>query len=603
MPSQIDGAAIAPDDPATEGRMTPLDAPAGEAATLTPGTSLADLVIGGAATFLLIAYWPGLSRASPVLLPLVAFPLGVCGLAGLVVLVVRGDHGARWAAGFLGWAAISTAASAQPRLSFDAGYAADRGWIYLAAFLGCWALGRRRGPEGARIFTIGLFAGLALNGVLAFGQVWIEGSGLFQLYGGRASAFPLNPVFLGALMSGAMALAAAHLAGAGRRWWVWLGPVGFFAAVANLSGSRVAIVAGLVLALAAARVGGLVRVVAVALALVVGFGIGGQLLSSTGTGRLDPRAEAASGGFQPRLLMWEAGIDAALERPLTGWGPNRFRPATNQAVDLEFTLSEGPERLYFDAHNVFVEQLTTVGIPGVLLLVGFVVSVARHARGPLAWYGAGAAATWLLEPVAISTAPTAMLALGFACIPPGRTSPDPPIGRPGARTGMRAATVVAALLLTGLAARSVYVDHLAVEGDDETDLVADFARAAELMPNDPSVADMHTQALMFDAWFTRDPEVRAKALAAAERAVDLDPTYSALWNRVGSARLQFQEGPRAERLSSAREAFEAALERSPWSTAAMSGLFQISLEQGRPDEARDWLIAMCAAGRCPRLTR
>jgi cytochrome c-type biogenesis protein CcmH/NrfG len=148
----------------------------------------------------------------------------------------------------------------------------------------------------------------------------------------------------------------------------------------------------------------------------------------------------------------------------------------------------------------------------------------------------------------------------------------------------------------------VYVDHLVVEGDDEVDLVADYERAAELMPNDPSVADMYAQALFFDAWFTGDRAVGDRAIAAAERSVELDPTYSRLWNQLGLARLRFSPLPRDERLASAREAYETALTRSPWSTAAMSALFQISLEQGRPDEARDWLIALCAAGRCPRIS-
>ena len=72
---------------------------------------LADLVLAAAALLLLIANAPGQYRGSPVLLTLVAFPLGGVGLVAIALLAVRGDRAARWAAAFLVWALVSTALS------------------------------------------------------------------------------------------------------------------------------------------------------------------------------------------------------------------------------------------------------------------------------------------------------------------------------------------------------------------------------------------------------------------------------------------------------------------------------------------------------------
>lgn len=571
---------------------------AGRSASLRTALAPADAVIAGATLFLLIANGPRLNYASPVLLTLVAWPLGAAGIGALALLAWRGDVAARWGSAFLAWAALATALSAQPRLAFYAGYSADRGWVYLAAFIGCWAVGRRRSTATATLVTWALLLGLFLNAGLALLQTLEDGLGLLALRDGRAMGFTMNSVFLGGLMAGAMALTSARCAAASRRWWVWLPAVTVAAFTANLAGSRAGIFSGVVLAVAAARRGGAVRIGGVVAALVIGLLVSAPLLSVSATSRLGG-SSGGGGGLSARVQMWEAGIDAAADRPMVGFGPNRFRAATNRAVDAEFVQSEPRERVFFDAHNVAVEVLVATGLPGLVLCLGFAWAVARRARGPLAWYAAGVACTWLLEPVSITTAPTVMLALGLAALD-GRAEPDPPPANRSRRLAFRAVSTLLVVMALVAGGRLLYVDHLYYVDEGEISQLPDAEHAAALMPKDPAVVDALTESLAYRAYRDRTAANRAAAIRSAERAVRLDPTYSFLWVHLARVRYLYGSEDRAERLRLAASAYEAALDRSPWSVDALTGLYQVRLEQRRVDDARLLFAQLCAIDACPR---
>lgn len=564
---------------------------------------LADLVLAATALLLLIANGPQLNRGSPVLLTGVVWPLGAVGFTSLGLLAWRGDRASRWAAGYLGWALVATAFSAQPRLSFDAGYGADRGWVFLAAYLGCWAVGRRRGAQSVRLVTGAILVGLALNVVLALLQAVTDGSGLLQLPDGRAMGFTMSSVYLGGLMSGALAFTCALSGRSPQRWWAWLPAVAIASTAANMAGSRVGVLGGAALGLLAVRRTGLVRVVAVAAAIGLGLLLASPILSNSGTSRLTS-SESTGSGIGSRSHMWRAGLTAASERPVVGWGPNRFCPATNWAADADFIRTEGAEKLFFDAHNIFIEHLVTTGIPGLVLLTGFGVVAARRARGPLAWYAAGVAITWLLEPAAIATVPTALLALGLACVDRGPTvAPDPPPAPTSRRIAFVAVTVVLALVGFGFGARSVWVDHLIFEGPTELDTSRDFVRAVDLMPRDAALHDIQTQGLAAAYFEHPSPELKAAVVRSAREAVHLDPTYSRLWVSLGRVETAYGPGPLSERLDRARAAYEEALRHSPWSTAALSGLFQIDMLQGRVDHGALVYAQLCAVDACPYAAR
>lgn len=700
------------------------------------GYSLADIAVAAAALFLLIAYAPDLLRASPILLTTVAWPLGAAGLVGLVVLVVRRDAAARWVAGFLAWALVAALLGDHPRLALDAGWNGDRGWIYLAAYVGCWAIGRRRGSRGATLVTGALVAGLLANVFVSWLQVTVtNGQGFVRLLEGRASGLTQNPVYLGALMSGGVALCAS-LAGRARRSWAWVAAaaaVFAMAMAANLSGSRSGIAGAVLLGPLAAWAGGRPagqtvgagdaggaggggaggagggvggaggaggargvegvsgvgrarwarwarwgRVGAVVVAIGLGLVAGSALLPDSGTARAVGTGEGG-GGVANRTEMWNAGVRAWTEHPVFGWGPNGFRNATEPRTTLRFVQAEGPGSVYSQAHNLVVEVLVTTGIGGVVLLGGFTWLAVRRARGPLAWYAAGVMVTWTLEPVVIATAPTALLALGLAMVPraasarpplpddpaalsaepapaeppsaepvavrpamvgepalvepvaveeppvepvrsvrsPAPVEPDPtPGGRSGRVAVWSASVVLAAMALAG-AVRLVVVDHLEYQVADTLELMdvdggmtvdpATFVervrlaeQARDLVPSDPSVADVVAQERRQLAGLVETPENERRYLEAARAARRLAPSYSDLWLKEAVAVLNAGGGSEASRARRARPLLLEVLERNPWSAPALRFLYLIDVDGGRSADAARWARKLCQLDACPR---
>ncbi len=55
---------------------------------------------------------------------------------------------------------------------------------------------------------------------------------------------------------------------------------------------------------------------------------------------------------------------ATLDRPLLGSGPGRYQAATSKYRPLRFARTEGPSKLYYDAHDIVVQMLVTVGLLG-----------------------------------------------------------------------------------------------------------------------------------------------------------------------------------------------------------------------------------------------
>lgn len=570
------------------------------AGSLLGDATLADLVVAAAALFLLIANAPGQLRGGPVLMAMVALPLGAVGLVNLGILAVRGDAPARWGSAFVVWAALATIASDQPARAFDAGWGADQGLVYFAAYVGCWAIGRRRGAAAARLVTGALLVGLAGNVLLSlFQAISPSSSGLVALYDGRVMGFSGNPVLVGALMAGGVALCASLAGRGGSRWPAWLLGVGAFAMVVNLSGSRVSLGAALVLGPLAAWTGGRrwPRAAAVLAVVLAGMVLGGAILSNPATGRLDDQGGAS--GMGPRLIMWDAGLEAIAERPVLGWGPNRFRAATNPRTTAEFSRRMGDDDTYDDAHNALVEIGVATGVPGLLLAGGFVVAATRRARGPLAWYAAGVAASWLLQPLAVATLPTAMLALGLAAPRQRDGTVDPPIGAPAAR----AATAGVAVLLAGAAfvsaGRYVLVDRILYDVYEVSDPRARAADAYELVPDDPLVHGLYSRLTTEDATLFPELELGPRAIEVAQEGVDLDPELWFAWVDLGIARQRFTEGSNEERFTAARPAYLRAQEISPWSRVALIALYRTDRALGRDDDAARWRSMLCELDACP----
>ncbi|MCU1357946.1 MAG: O-antigen ligase [Acidimicrobiales bacterium] len=563
----------------------------------------ADLAICAYATGLLVVWSPGLNAGLLTPRTALAYMATGPGLVVLAGLARRGDRGARWAVAFLAVAFASAVLSGAARISLLGSYQQDRGWIYLAAALGAWALGRRLGPAGRRLLPVAVLAGVVVNVVMAFLEAITKPlTGPLVSVSGRVQGLAPESLFLGGYVAGALALTGLLVGGRGRRWYGWLVGIVAFTAVDNLTGSRGALAAGLVLALIAPVVAigrgdrrrVAVRTGAVALAIVLGFLLSGPLANdASGAGRLG--SGAGSGGLAARVTMWKAGAAAVVDRPVLGYGPGRFRVATSARTTAAFTRSEGPDRLYFDAHNVAVEQLVTTGVLGLVAVAGFAWCAARAARGPMAWFAVGVVATWLLEPVSISTGPLALLALGAA------STIIIPAPRPRGGRGLRPAVVVGVLLAAvGLAAGSCLVAadalvHQGVEG-----VRVDRIRAAQrLLPPDAVLSDLEAQVYGSIARLGPAPGPRHAAIAASRRTVRLDPTRPLWWTNLGFAEGDLGFGPKRELLARSERAFREGLRLDPWSVAAMDGLRRIALAQGDAAEARSWARRMCEAGSCP----
>ncbi|MCB0959566.1 MAG: O-antigen ligase family protein [Acidimicrobiales bacterium] len=597
------------------GRSTPKTSPACSVALPAPDRAATrrlgriDLAILGGALALLVVWSPSLNLG--LLTPRMAITLALVG-PGLVVvggLARRGDLGARWLAGLLAWALVAALVAPHPKLSLVGSYGTDVGWIWLAGYGAAWGLGRRLAPDGVRLLPRVLLVGVLANALFAIVEAAVEPTGDLATAGGRVLGLVSNSLFLAGLLSGGLALAGRRAGGSGRRRWVALALIVPFATATNLTGSRAALAGGAVLAVVAAAVAGraergptLDRTVGpllVVVALSVGFALSLPLESATSSASRIGEVSTSS-GYESRVLAWGFGLDALGERPVTGWGPGRFREATAPRTTAAFVRAEGPDKLFYDAHDLFVEHLVTTGVVGLGLLVGFVVVSFRRARGPLAWFAAGVALTWLLNPASACTAPVALLALGAAWRPRGAPARHPatplrvgrvPVGRSiGAVVGVLGALAGATLVVA-----DAYVDRATVDAD------VDAAQTAQrLLPGDATITGLVT-----DAWATAlatgqvGPEVGPEVLRSAHRATREDPTRSIWWIRRAYVDNTFAPGSREEQLAAVEADLREALRLSPWSFEAMRAMYDLAGLRDDPAEVARWRARLCEIDACP----
>ncbi|MEZ5180946.1 MAG: O-antigen ligase family protein [Acidimicrobiales bacterium] len=528
---------------------------------------------------------------------------------GLVVasgLARRGDVGARWLLAVVVWSAFSALVAPHPRLALLGSYGADVAWVWSAGAAGAWGLGRRLRPEGRRALATVLVVGLAANVAFAVLEAAIEPAGILGPQEGRVRGLVSNPVFLASLLTGALGLAGRVAGGdaAARRRAVAAASVVPIAMAINLSGSRTALGGGAVLLLAAVLAGArrsragagpataraLVALGALALGVLLSVPIQAD---TAGTARLGETA--SSSGFESRALAWGYGLDAWTERPIAGWGPGRFREATSSRTTAAFVRAERPDKLFYDAHDLFVEHLVTTGLVGLVLLLGFLLAAARRARGPFAWFALGVAVTWLLNPPSATTAPIALLALGAAWTrQPASTARA--VSRPGVgRTVGAAVAAVGVALGVNLLVVDAYVHRATTTGD------LGAARTAQrLYPGDAVitglVTDVRIQRIELG---TGGPDESSAVVASARRAVREEPSRATWWSALGRVEGTFGAGSRADDLDAAEAAFEEALERSPWSAEAMQGLLLVARLRDDAAAEAQWTERLCEIDLCP----
>lgn len=515
------------------------------------------------------------------------------GLILLALLARRRDPAACAGALFLVFAGLATLFADAPMMSLLGDYFSLNGLLMVVIVVAAWALGRAAADRAAWI-EVAILATAAVNAAVGWLQVStslsIEGLAPYQ---GRAQGLMANPAFFAALLSGALWIALERERRAARPLLPLLLVAFLFGAI-ELSASRVAFVVAVVVVLAFAawhlRARRWRRAAAVVAVAIVGFGV--AQLPSYATTSGATRVQSDAGGFSTRAQLWEDGIEGWAEKPLLGYGPGRSIAATTPRRSLEIARYEGPDTLYSDVHNVFVEVLVTTGALGFLAFACWLVLSARRARGALAGFAAVAGISLLVEPQFIGLVPVMALALGAAVVArPDSRSVDLRLG--GSRV-LR--TLAIALALTGLIAgglllrgdshyRRAVVDHS----------ISDLTVAEATMPPWPQLPGVHAQLLFERAVRTSDQRAARRALAYEREAQRRDPADPRWWSAAGAIEERFGSAARAN------SAYHHALELSPWSFQALGGLYRVAVRDGHHRAAVGYRATLCRLGPafCP----
>lgn len=497
------------------------------------------------------------------------------GIPLLLGICRHGARSARVAAGAaLAFATLSLASAAVavvPAAAIIGDIGRGTGAIFVAACAGAWAIGRSSSDAARASLRVALVAVATVNAVVAALQlvVDLEFAGL-SLHAGRPSGLLGNPVHLSALAVAAIVVATAPRSD---RLWTFAAAAGTCAAAVQLAGGRVGLV--LTVAVVAARLWRSRGRASIVLAgsIVAGLAAGTLLASSTAETAVDRLLPtSASGSPAHRIETWKAAPAMVAERPLLGHGPGRFEAAA-APHRTERLGRDGPDRLFDDAHDLFVEYAVTTGLLGLAALVVFLGAAGRTARGDLAAAAASLLVVHLLQPLSMATTLTLFLLLGAGG---PRVEPvSPSTAAVAIRRLLLTAAIAAGIVFTwgGSAYRRAGLSH------DES-----AARRADAVfrwsPGPPAVtARIHT----FRAHDTGAPSERAAAVRWRRVAVDRDPQQPALWFELADAQLTAGDPRSAD--TSAR----AGLAINPWSLRARLQLATSSLRMGRPAEARRWL--------------
>jgi hypothetical protein len=515
------------------------------------GLSTRDVLVLALAAIWCVAYGPFFvvtSWTPRVLLMLAALPAGTLVMFDLAR---RHDRAARWALASLATAVVSAVLSADPRASLVGFYGMETSVAVTLGAFAMWALGRATSAPSRRLLPGVLASALGVNALVGVLQVVLRiDSGDLGVEPGRASGLTPNAVYFGALMAGAAVMCAAQALGRAHRR-LWLVGVVAFAMASTLSGGRIALgalIAGTAYVVirhardARARLG-------VGASAVLGGALGTIIVRLMQTTSVTERV--TDSGLTGRAEAWRFGLQAFAERPVFGWGLGRYRAAAQSHFDVAFVRRYAPNELsqaWFDPHNVLVNLLVGVGAVGLIVFLGFAISILRTSRGPLA-VGAGVIAlSWLVQPAALATFPLALLMLGAA----STVEVEAPAG-----TRFRRFVVVALAMsfVAWIGGVDLAVRHAADQGD-----VVDAEAALEWMPGDPVLSHLVAQLWMYEA--LDDPAAGPQAIEWSKKVVDSQPDRPYWWSRLATRQLLLGDS------DDAKSSLDRALELSPWNADA-----------------------------------
>jgi hypothetical protein len=216
---------------------------------------------------------------------------------------------------------------------------------------------------------------------------------------------------------------------------------------------------------------------------------------------------------------------------------------------------------WFDAHNVLIELLVATGIVGVLLLAVFAWKAVRTARGPLLAAAIAIALTWVMQPMSISDAPIAFLALGAA------STTAVVAERQRDRSRWLSVGAVATAMGVLLAAGYAFVDLRLQAAVNSGDAVR-IENAARPFGDDAVVADIVAQgwanAYLFDHADKR--HLQTWALKVVQR----EPDRPYWWSKLASTQMNFGD------TAGARTSLDHAIALQPWSPTAWPLMLELA---------------------------
>jgi O-antigen ligase len=495
-----------------------------------------------------------------VLLLLAVLP----GVVALLRLARRRDPAGVAACVLAAWILLAALFSGAPRLALGGVFGRESSALIAIGVLGLWALGREMSQPARRLLVPVLLTALALSALVGFLQILMAiDTGAFARTDDRANGLTTNPVYFGSLMGGAAAFAAY-------RWRqrvrpeLMLGLVGVFAFAVNLSGSRVALGAPMVVIAVIAARSGWTRGWQLPLAYLAGTVVSVWFVGVAGGG-LGATERVTSGATSGRLDVWRYGWSAFRERPLFGWGIGRFRAAIQEHLSADFVRDRAPNDsrpIIFDAHNIVVELTVTLGIVGLVLAGAFAWHAGRRTTGPLVAFVVVIAVTWFLQPASLSTLPVAMIALGASrretVHADDRESSSSVVDAEGAPSTPEPSSRISAIAIgVGVIVSSwLVVADLRLNSALDARSARRIDAAAAWFPADPVISDLVAQAWFVEEEF--DQTLRPNVLEWSNRTVDVEPDRAYWWARLAGRNLAFGD------LDAVKTALDEALERQPW---------------------------------------
>ena len=452
----------------------------------------------------------------------------------LVRLAWRRDKAALAALMFLVWGLIGALASAAPMRTFLGQVNGNtQSVVMFAGVFGFWALSRTLSERGRSLVGPVLVGALGVSALVGVLQIAFDiRTGMFAQLGGRASGLEGNAVYFSTGLCGAIAWCASSALSALERLTRRLAIVGvmFFSLAIGLSGSRVSIVATVVVCAVVclrARTWHSLRVPgAAALGLIASLAM--QRLLDVGVSSAE-RFAANTGG--ERADLWRAGLSAFRERPLMGWGLGRVRPAIQHFFSPNFVRlyqQDDYSATWSDVHNVVIQMLVSVGVIGVMLLVLFVVLANRGADFTLSLAAVAISINWLLQP-------TGLYSLGVAAVFLGAAGASVSLTGDRVHRGLRTLTVACAALGVSAGLFLIVADLRLKQAVDRGDHAA-IRSAAAWFGDDPFVIDI----FVVDSYSRKVASERPLREAAARRLTEAEPDIPAWWSEL--AMTQWENG-------------------------------------------------------------